>query len=89
MNSKIRIRNLPEEADSSSIQDFLTSVGDVFTIRMEMEHGMRTAYVQMANETQAKDCVARFNNQRYRGQMLSVCEDGLAQKMKSRIAASR
>ncbi len=87
MNSKIRIRNLPEEADRSTVQDFLTSVGDVHTIRLATEHGMKTAYVEMATEDQARDCVMRFNNQRFRGQTLSVCEDG--RQVKSRNATSR
>ena len=72
MNSLILIRNLPPDAESSSIKDLLTMVGDVYTIRLASEKGEKTAYVQMMNETQASDCIDRFNKHRFRGYVLSV-----------------
>jgi hypothetical protein len=72
MSSTIRIRNFPPDTDSSSIADFLTMVGDVYTIRLANEHGEQTAYVQMMSETQATDCVQRFNKTRFRGYVLAV-----------------
>jgi hypothetical protein len=85
MSAKIRIRNLPNDAESSSVQDFLTMVGDVFTIRMALENGSQTAYVQMMTDDQARDCVQRFNNQRFRDKVITVAED----TVRTRIAATR
>jgi len=75
MSSKIRIRNLPPGTERFDVQDLLTMVGDVHTIRLVVEHGEQTAYVRMVSEGHAQNCIDRFNKQRYRGHMLSVCED--------------
>jgi hypothetical protein len=75
MSSTIRIRNLPPDAETVSIKDLLTMVGDVYTIRVATIKGEKTAYVQMMSEMQASDCVDRFNKHRFRGYVLSVHGD--------------
>ena len=104
MSSKIRIGNLSADVDRSSIEDLLTMVGDVYTFRMEKveDAGVTkcVAYVEMSDESQAKDCIARFNNTSFRGTTLSVREDVVfvprprvapsrATKTKRRVSASR
>ena len=54
-------------------------VGDVRTLRLENVDDVGVAkviaYVEMADEHQAQDCISRFNKASFRGVTLSVRED--------------
>ena len=104
MGTKIRIGNLPADADRHSLEDLLTMVGDVRTVRFEKVEDvgiMKTvAYVEMSEESHAKNCIERFNKTSFRGVTLSVREDVVfvprvravttrASKGKRRVSASR
>lgn len=79
MGTKIRIGNLPEDADRYSLEDLLTMVGDVRHVRMEKVEDIgiakTVAFVEMGDESQARNCIERFNNTSFRGVTLSVRED--------------
>ncbi len=104
MGTKIRIGNLPADADRYSLEDLLTMVGDVRTVRLEKVEDvgvMKTvAFVEMSEESHARNCIERFNNTSFRGVTLSVREDVVfvprvrpvatrATKSKRRVSASR
>lgn len=79
MGTKIRIANLPADADRYSLEDLLTMVGDVRTVRMEQVDDIGVtktiAYVEMSDDAAARNCIERFNNTSFRGSTISVRED--------------
>ena len=104
LGTKIRIGNLPADADRYSLEDLLTMVGDVRTFRLEKVEDVgiakTVAFVEMAEDSQARDCISRFNNTAFRGVTITVREDVVfvprvrpvqtrSTKSKRRVSASR
>jgi hypothetical protein len=78
MGKKLRVRNLAAHVDSSTLEDLITTVGDVESIRVcadPMREGRQVGYVQMATEQGALDCIDRFHGQENDGLILIVTED--------------
>ena len=79
MLTKLYVRNLPAEFDSSDLEDLFTTVGNVLTATIEMDpttgqsrgHGR----VEMSCEREAADCIERFNGYPLQGATLIVHED--------------
>ena len=67
MSNTLRISNLPQGLDSSTLEEMFTRIGNVRTTQIFLESdlpaGRGFALVEMFTEAEALDCVSYFNGQ--------------------------
>jgi RNA recognition motif-containing protein len=79
VGKKLYVRNLAASVSSATLEDMFMAVGNVesATVNVDPQTGasLRSGYVEMSTETEAVDCIHRFNGQNFNGQILIVTED--------------
>lgn len=74
MSNIFYINNLGQKDDLSELESLFTTVGDVESLRLEIDQKTNRGIgvVEMKTEQQALDCIERFDGHVVIGQTLSV-----------------
>jgi RNA recognition motif-containing protein len=79
MGIRLFVRNLSENVTAGQLEDLFGTVGNVESVVIKMEdrsgQSRRVAYVDMPNEDQGRDGIARYHGYQLDGLNLIVSED--------------
>lgn len=78
MSTKLYVGNLPFQTTENELQDLFAQAGTVETVNVirdrDTGRARGFAFVEMANEADAQNAIARFNDQPFGGRNLTVNE---------------